>query len=133
MRKQDHIHILVYPSKISLSDNSLVDCVMCEGKGQLDDVFLPSSDLEDYKINREYYTPIDALDIKKTRESWIALVYCDSVKGYGKSFRLYMWRIRKGEKIWKLSLCNFPADNNIAMPINIQRMLKFIRKYRSDE
>ena len=107
-------------------------CPMCEGKTELEDVFLPKSDLDDYKINREYYTPIDALDIKKTRESWIALLYCDSVKGYGKSFRLYMWRMRKGEKIWKLTLCNFPADNNMAMPINIQRVLKFIQKHRSD-
>ena len=108
------------------------DCIMCKGSGKIEDVFLPKSDLEEYKINRDYYEPLDALDIKKTRESWIALLYCDSVKGYGKSFRLYMWRMRKGEKIWKLTLCNFPADNNIAMTVNIQRMLKFIQKHRSD-
>ena len=121
---------------VKVVDHSTVsetaDCIMCTGSGKIEDVFLPKSDLDDYKINREYYTPIDALDIKKTRESWIALLYCDSVKGYGKSFRLYMWRMRKGEKIWKLTLCNFPADNNMAMPINIQRVLKFIQKHRSD-
>ena len=106
---------------------------MCKGNGHLDDIFLPKSDLEDYKINREYYTPIDALDIKKTRMSWIALLYCQSEKGYGKSFRFYMWRFDEVKKIWKVTWCNFPADDNITMPINIQRMLKFIEKYRSDE
>mgnify|MGYP000070003889 FL=1 len=97
-----------------------------------DDVFLPKSELDEYPINREYYTPLDAVDIKKTSQSWIALLYCDSVKGYGKSFRLYMWRKPKTGGDWKPALCNFPADNNIAMPVNLQRMIKFVKKYKSE-
>ena len=46
-----------------------------------DDVFLPKSDLDEYPISREYYTPLDAVDIKKTSQSWIALVWCDSKYG----------------------------------------------------
>ena len=97
-----------------------------------DDVFLPKSELDEYPINREYYTPLDAVDIKKTSQSWIALLYCDSVKYGDKSFRFYMWRKPKGGGAWKTALCNFPADNNFALPANLQRMTKFIKKYRSE-
>ena len=45
-----------------------------------DEVFLPKSELDDYPINRDYYTPLDAVDIKKTSQSWIAFLYCESVK-----------------------------------------------------
>ena len=97
-----------------------------------EDVFLPKSDLDDYPINRDYYTPLDAVDIKKTSQSWIAFLYCESVKGYGKTFRFHMWRKPKGGGKWTPATCNFPADNNIAMPANLQRMTKFIKKYRSE-
>ena len=110
--------------------SSLVNCPLCSSPDSIDDVFLPKSDLELYPLNREYYTPLDALDIKKTSQSWISLLYCESVKGYGKSFRFYMWRMNESEGKWRAALCNFPADNNITMPNNLQRMLKFIEKYR---
>ena len=97
-----------------------------------DEVFLPKSELDDYPINRDYYTPLDAVDIKKTSQSWIAFLYCESVKGYGKSFRLHMWRKPKSGGAWYVAQCNFPADNNIAMLVNLQRMIKFVKKYRSE-
>ena len=56
---------------------------MCSSNDSIEDVILTKSDLEDYPINRDFYTPLDALDLKKTTQSWIALLYCESVKGYG--------------------------------------------------
>ena len=96
-----------------------------------DDLFLPKSELDDYPINREYYTPLDAVDIKKTSQSWIALLYCDNVKYGGKTFRFHMWRKSKAGN-WYTADCNVPSDDNIAMPVNLQRMTKFIKKYRSE-
>ena len=104
---------------------------MCLSEDSIDDVFLPKSNLDTYPINRDYYTPLDALDIKKTTQSWIALLYCESTKGYGTSYRLYMWRNLKGQSTWKAALCNFPADDNIMMPLNLQRILKFKQQARS--
>ena len=104
---------------------------MCSSEDSIDDVFLPKSNLDTYPINRDYYTPLDALDIKKTAQSWIALLYCESTKGYGTSYRLYMWRNLKGQSTWKAALCNFPADDNIMMPLNLQRILKFKQQTRS--
>ena len=104
---------------------------MCSSEDSIDDVFLPKSNLDTYPINRDYYTPLDALDIKKTTQSWIALLYCESTKGYGTSYRLYMWRNLKGQSTWKAALCNFPADDNIMMPLNLQRILKFKKQARS--
>ena len=43
-----------------------------------DDVYLPKSNLEDYPVNREFYKPIDALDVKKTNQTWETFVKCDS-------------------------------------------------------
>ena len=111
--------------------SSLVNCPMCSSEDSVDDVFLPKSNLDTYPINRDYYTPLDALDIKKTTQSWIALLYCESTKGYGTSYRLYMWRNLKGQSTWKAALCNFPADDNIMMPLNLQRILKFKQQARS--
>ena len=104
----------------------------CETCTCYDDVFLPKSDLDDYPINRDYYTPLDAVDIKKTSQSWIAFLYCESVKGYGKTFRFHMWRKPKTGGDWYTAKCNIPADNNIAMPVNLQRMIKFVKKYKSE-
>ena len=104
---------------------------MCLSEDSIDDVFLPKSNLDTYPINRDYYTPLDALDIKKTTQSWIALLYCESTKGYGTSYRLYMWRNLKGQSTWKAALCNFPADDNIMMPLNLQRILKFKQQAKS--
>jgi len=59
------------------------------------------------------------------------LLYCESTKGYGTSYRLYMWRNLKGQSTWKAALCNFPADDNIMMPLNLQRILKFKKQVRS--
>jgi len=99
-----------------------------------DEVFLPKSDLDDYPRTgwQELYTLLDAVDIKKTSQSWIALLYCESVKGYGKTFRFHMWRKSKDGGAWWVAKCNFPADNNIAMLVNLQRMIKFVKKYRSE-
>ena len=97
-----------------------------------DEVFLPKSDLDDYPITRSEYTPLDAVDIKKTSQSWIAFLYCENVKYPAKTFRFYMWRKPKTGGDWKPALCNFPADNNIAMLVNLQRMIKFVKKYRSE-
>ena len=108
-----------------------VNCPMCSSGESIKDVFLPKSDLDDYPINRDYYTPLDALDLKKTTQSWIALLYCESVKGYGPSYRFYMWRSPKGQSVWKTALCNFPADDNIMMEENLQRILKFKQQVRN--
>jgi len=97
-----------------------------------DDIFLPKSDLDEYPITREFYTPLDAVDIKKTSQSWIALLYCENVKYPAKTFRFHMWRKPKGGGKWSPASCNFPADNNIAMLVNLQRMIKFVKKYRSE-
>ena len=112
-----------------MSDDDKPHCETCTC---YDDVFLPKSDLDDYPITRSEYTPLDAVDIKKTSQSWIALLYCESVKGYGKTFRFHMWRKPKAGGAWYVSRCNFPADNNFALPANLQRMTKFIKKYRSE-
>ena len=110
--------------------SDLIDCPLCSTNESLEDVFLPKSDLDDYPINRDYYTPLDALDLKKTTQSWIALLYCESTRGYGTSYRFYMWRSPKGQSTWKTALCNFPADDSIMMPDNLQRILKFQQKER---
>ena len=104
---------------------------MCSSNDSIEDVILTKSDLEDYPINRDFYTPLDALDLKKTTQSWIALLYCESTKGYGTSYRLYMWRNFKGQSTWKAALCNFPADDSIMMPLNLQRILKFKQQVRN--
>jgi len=104
---------------------------MCSSNDSIEDVILTKSDLEDYPINRNFYTPLDALDLKKTTQSWIALLYCESVKGYGQSYRFYMWRSPKGQSTWKTALCNFPADDNIMMEENLQRILKFKQQVRN--
>ena len=75
--------------------------------------------------------PLDALDIKKTKQSWVALLYCDSTKGYGTSYRLYMWRNLKGQSTWKVALCNFDIDDNILLLENLQRIIKFKQLARS--
>lgn len=95
-----------------------------------DDIFLPKSNLDEYPLNRNYFTPLDAVDIKKTSQSLIALLYCDSVEGYGKTFRFYMWRKRKDVNHWWNVNCNFPADDNIAMFDNLRHMIKFVKKYK---
>ena len=97
-----------------------------------EDVFLPKSDLDDYPINRDYYTPLDAVDIKKTSQSWIAFLYCENLKFPGKTFRFHIWRKPKGGGAWYTAKCNIPSDDNIAMPVNLQRMTKFAKKYRSE-
>ena len=104
---------------------------MCSSDTSIDDVFLPKSDLEDYPINRDFYTPLDALDLKKTTQSWIALLYCESTQGHGTSYRFYIWRNFKGQSTWKVALCNFPADDSIMMKENLQRILKFKQKVRN--
>ena len=45
------------------------------------EIYLPKSDLDEYHVNREFYQPIDALDIKKTNQTWIAILKCDSKYG----------------------------------------------------
>ncbi|MBT5170874.1 MAG: hypothetical protein HOL90_01140 [Candidatus Nitrosopelagicus sp.] len=110
---------------------SLVDCPMCLSEQSMDDVFLPKSDLDEYPINRDYYTPLDALDLKKTKQSWIALLYCESTKGYGTSYRLYMWRNFKGQSTWKVALCNISIDDNILIPDNLKRIIMFKQKARN--
>ena len=63
------------------------NCPLCLGSGKLDDVFLPKTDLDNYPVNRDFYEPKDALDIKKTNQTWMALVKCDSK--YGMKTRFY--------------------------------------------
>ena len=98
-----------------------------------DDIFLPKSDLDEYPLNRDFYVPLDAVDIKKTSQSWIALLYCENVKGYGKSFRLYMWRKPKGGGDWQNAYCNFPAGDNVTEFDNLRRIIKFVKKYKTEE
>ena len=110
---------------------SKLKCPLCLSDGSIEDVFLPKSDLDTYPINRDYYVPLDALDIKKTKQSWIALLYCDSTRGYGTSYRLYMWRKLNDQSTCKVTLCNFNIDDNILLSDNLQRIIKFKQQVRS--
>ena len=98
-----------------------------------DDIFLPKSDLDEYPITRESYIPLDAVDIKKTSQSWIALLYCENVKYPAKTFRFHMWRKSKGGGKWSAAWCNFPADNNVTEFDNLRRIIKFVKKYKTEE
>ena len=92
-----------------------------EEKNNEDDVYLPKSNLEDYPVNRDYYVPKDALDVKKTSETWEAFVKCDSQ--YGLKIRFYRWKKRKDGGEWKVSLANFDVPN-----WDMDKIIKFLAK-----
>ena len=119
---KDHTYFKVAdPQTVS----ETVDCPTCTGSGKIEDVFLPKSDLEEYKINRDYYEPLDALDIKKTSQTWIALVRCDSK--YGKKMRFYKWRKMKDSVEWKVDSARMDITG-----WNMTNIQKFLSKYTED-
>jgi len=73
------------------------------------DVHLPKSNLDDYSIKRDFYQPIDALDVKKTSMTWETFVKCDSK--YGTKLRFYRWKKEKNAAEWKVSLAAFDVDS----------------------
>ena len=95
-------------------------------KNVSDDEYLPKSDLEEYHVNREFYQPLDALDIKKTSQTWIALVRCDSK--YGIKMRFYKWRKNKGDDTWKVDLAKMDVD-----AWNMEHITKFLDKYKNEK
>lgn len=75
---------------------------------EYDEIYLPKSDLDDYPVNRDFYQPIDALDIKKTSQTWIAIVKCDSK--YGVKMRLYKWKKKKDDVKWHVDYARMDID-----------------------
>jgi len=86
-----------------------------------DDIYLPKSDLDDYPVNREFYQPIDALDIKKTSQTWIAIVKCDSK--YGMKMRFYKWKKNKDGVKWNVDWARMDIDR-----WDMERITKFLAK-----
>ena len=77
--------------------------------------------MEDYSIKRDYYQPIDALDVKKTNQTWEAFVKCDSK--YGIKMRFYRWKKEKNAVDWKVSWANFDVDG-----LALENIIKFLTK-----
>lgn len=98
-----------------------MNCPKCGYSDEDEDVNLPKSDLEDYSIKRDYYQPVDALDVKKTSQTWEAFVKCDS--NYGIKMRFYRWKKDKNGVDWKVSGANFDVDG-----WNIDRIKRFLEK-----
>lgn len=73
-----------------------------------DEIYLPKSNLDDYPLNRDFYQPIDALDIKKTNQTWIAIVKCDSK--YGVKMRFYKWKKNKDGVKWNVDYARMDID-----------------------
>ena len=73
-----------------------------------DEVFLPKSDLDEYPLNRDYYIPKDALDIKKTSQTWIAILKCESK--YGDKTRFYKWKKNKDGVKWNVDYARMDID-----------------------
>jgi len=86
-----------------------------------DEIYLPKSDLDDYPLKRDFYQPIDALDIKKTSQTWIALVKCDSK--YGVKMRFYKWKKNKDEVMWHVAWARMDIDD-----WDMNRITKFLAK-----
>ena len=73
-----------------------------------DDVFLPKSELDDYPVNKDFYQVLDALDIKKTKQTWIALLKCDSK--YGIKMRFYKWKWKQDAGKWGVDWARMDVD-----------------------
>lgn len=73
-----------------------------------DEIYLPKSNLDDYPLNRDFYQPIDALDIKKINQTWIAIVKCDSK--YGVKMRFYKWKKNKDGVKWNVDYARMDID-----------------------
>ena len=73
-----------------------------------DDVFLPKSELDDYPVNKDFYQVLDALDIKKTKQTWIALLKCDSK--YGIKMRFYKWKWKQNDGKWGVDWARMDVD-----------------------
>ena len=85
-----------------------------------DDAYLPKSNLEDYPVNREFYKPIDALDVKKTNQTWEAFVKCDSEHGI--KMRFYRWKKEKNAVNWAVN-ARFDVDH-----WNLENIIRFLTK-----
>ena len=88
------------------------------------EIYLPKSDLDEYHVNREFYQPIDALDIKKTNQTWIAILRCDSK--YGVKNRFYKWKKSRYDVKWKVDYARMDMDT-----WNIEHVQKFLEKYQN--
>ena len=85
-----------------------------------DDLYLPKSNLGDMKIKRDYYQPIDALDLKKTNQTWEAFVKCDSEHGI--KMRFYRWKKGKNDVDWSVN-ARFDVDH-----WNLENIIRFLTK-----
>ena len=97
-----------------------MNCPKCGYSDEDEDVNLPKSDLEDYSIKRDYYQPVDALDVKKTSQTWEAFVKCDS--NYGIKMRFYRWKKEKNAVNWAVN-ARFDVDH-----WNLENIIKFLTK-----
>ena len=88
------------------------------------EIYLPKSDLDEYHVNREFYQPIDALDIKKTTQTWIAILRCDSK--YGAKTRFYKWKKNRNDVEWKVDYARMDMDG-----WNMVHVQKFLEKYQN--
>ena len=98
-----------------------MNCPKCGYSDEDDDVYLPKSNLEDYPVNREFYKPIDALDVKKTNQTWEAFVKCDSQ--YGIKMRFYRFKKKKDAVEWKVDSARFDVAG-----WNMENIIKFLTK-----
>ena len=88
------------------------------------EIYLPKSDLDEYHVNRDFYQPIDALDIKKTTQTWIAILRCDSK--YGVKTRFYKWKKNRNDVEWKVDYARMDMDG-----WNMVHVQKFLEKYQN--
>ena len=73
------------------------------------DKYLPKSELDKYPINRDFYEPVDALDIHKTKKTWIALIAVQSK--FGRKIRFYKWRWNENQNKWSVDWARMDIDN----------------------
>ena len=86
-----------------------------------DYTYIPKSNLEDYPVNKEFYKVLDALDIKKTKQTWIALLKCDSK--YGIKTRFYKWKWKQNDGKWGVDWARMDIDG-----WNMDHIQKFLSK-----
>jgi len=76
---------------------------------EIDELYLPKSNLDDYPVNRDFFHPLDALDIHKTKQTWVALILVESK--HGNKIRLYKWRWNESANKWSVDLARMDINN----------------------